>query len=145
MSRYLLDTNIISNVTKPTPSASLLSWMSGQRDEDLFISTLTVGEIWRGLLAMPAGGRQDRLQTWFNGPQGPLSLFDGRVLSFDGQASLRWAELMADGAARGQPRSALDMIVAAIALANDCIVVTDNEKDFTGLDFINPLRSKPPD
>lgn len=143
MSRYLLDTNIISNVTKPAPSASLLAWMSGQRDEDLFISTLTVGEIWRGLLAMPGGSRQDRVKTWFNGPEGPLSLFDGRVLSFDVQASLRWAKLMADGAARGQPRSALDMIVAAIALANDCIVVTDNEKDFTGLDFINPLRTGP--
>lgn len=143
MSRYLLDTNIIGNSTKPAPSVSLRAWMSGQRDEDLFVSALTVGEIWRGLLAMPAGGKQDLLKTWFNGPEGPLSLFDGRVLSFDARASIHWAELMADGTARGQPRSAMDMIIAAIALANNCIVVTDNEKDFTGLDFINPLRTGP--
>jgi predicted nucleic acid-binding protein len=47
---------------------------------------------------------------------------------------------MVDGNATGRPRSALDMIVAAIAEANDCVVVTDNEKDFAGLDIINPMR-----
>jgi hypothetical protein len=48
---------------------------------------------------------------------------------------------MADGVRAGRPRSALDMILAAVAEANDCIVVTGNEKDFSGLKFINPLRS----
>ena len=52
----------------------------------------------------------------------------------------RWARLMADGKAAGRPRSALDMIIAAVAGANECVVVTDNEKDFAGLEFINPLR-----
>ena len=47
---------------------------------------------------------------------------------------------MAEGTAKGRPRSALDMIIAAVAESNDCIVVTDNEKDFSGLKFINPLR-----
>jgi hypothetical protein len=47
---------------------------------------------------------------------------------------------MAEGAKAGRPRSALDMILAAVAEANGCIVVTDNEKDFAGLVFINPLR-----
>ena len=48
---------------------------------------------------------------------------------------------MAEGTATGRPRSALDMIVAAVAEANDCIVVTDNERDFVGLEIVNPLRS----
>ena len=48
--------------------------------------------------------------------------------------------LMANGKAKGQPRSAFDMIIAAIAEANDCIVVTDNEKDFLGIKTINPIR-----
>lgn len=142
MSRYLLDTNIISNVTKPTPSNFLLEWISDQRDQDLFIASLTIGEIWRGLLAMPAGRKQDQLKNWFNGSEGPLALFNGRVLPFDDRAAIVWAKLMAEGAARGQPRSALDMIIAAIASVNDCIVATDNEKDYTGLDFINPLRAR---
>jgi toxin FitB len=50
---------------------------------------------------------------------------------------------MADGSARGQPRSALDMIIAAVAEANDCVLVTDNEKDFAGLKVLNPLRVQP--
>jgi predicted nucleic acid-binding protein len=53
VTRYLLDTNIISNVVKPQPSESLLAWMSTQRDEDLFITSLTVAEIRRGFLEKP--------------------------------------------------------------------------------------------
>ena len=63
MTRYLLDTNIISNVTQPNPSPSLLEWMSEQADTDLFISALTVAEIQRGLLQKPAGKKRSALET----------------------------------------------------------------------------------
>jgi predicted nucleic acid-binding protein len=62
------------------------------------------------------------------------------VLPFDDRADLAWARLMAEGTAAGRPRSALDMIVAAVAEVHDCMIATDNEKDFAGLNFINPLR-----
>lgn len=140
MTRYLLDTNIISNVVKPTPSASLLDWMAEQRDDALFIASLTVAEIRRGVLEKPAGRKREALDAWFAGPEGPQALFAGRILPFDDRAGLIWARLMADGKIAGQPRSGLDMIVAAVADANNCVVVTDNEKDFAGLRFINPLR-----
>jgi predicted nucleic acid-binding protein len=80
------------------------------------------------------------LEHWFAGPEGPQALFAGRVLPFDEPAALIWARLMAQGTEVGKPRSALDMIIAAIAEANDCVVVTDNERDFVGLNFINPIR-----
>ena len=48
---------------------------------------------------------------------------------------------MSEGKAKGRPRSALDMIIAAIAEAQDCLVVSDNEKDFSGIDILNPLRA----
>jgi toxin FitB len=140
--RYLLDTNIISNVTKPSPSESLLMWMAQQNDEDLFIASLTVAEIRQGLLEKPAGKRRDQLDAWFFGPEGPQSLFAGRVLSFDESASLIWARLMADAKTRGQPRSALDTIIAAVAEANQCVVVTDNERDFPGIETFNPIRAR---
>jgi toxin FitB len=142
VTRYLLDTTIISNATKPSPSTALLAWMAGQADNDLFISSLTVGEIWRGLLEKSAGKKRALLEAWFAGPEGPQALFAGRVLPFDEKAALIWAQLMANGTAKGRPRSALDMIVAAVAEANGCVVVTDNEKDFTGLKFVNPLRAR---
>ena len=141
MSRHLLDTNIIGNVTKPAPSAALVAWMAEQADEDLFISALTVAEIRRGLLEKPAGKKRKELERWFSGPEGPQALFAGRVLPFDEKAGLVWARLMADGTAAGQPRSPLDMIIAAVAEANDCVLVTDNEKDFIGLKTVNPLRA----
>ena len=138
--RFLLDTNIISNVTKPTPSVALLDWLAEQADQDLYISSLTVAEIRRGVLEKPAGRRRRELEEWFAGPDGPQALFAGRVIPFDEKAGLAWAKLMADGKTRGRPRSALDMIIAAIAEANDCVVVTDNERDFEGVEIINPLR-----
>lgn len=140
MTRYLLDTNIISNIVKPQPSASLLAWMAAQRDEDLFIASLTVAEIRRGILEKPRGKKRDALDAWFVGPEGPQALFTGRILSFDAKAGLIWARLMAEGKVAGRPRSGLDMIIAAVAGANECVVVTDNEKDFAGLQIINPLR-----
>ena len=143
MSRYLLDTNIISNVTKPVPSTSLVAWIAEQADEDLFISSLTLAEVRRGVLEAPAGRKRDALGAWFAGPEGPSALFAGRVLPFDEKAGLVWARLMAEGTARGRPRNALDTIIAATAEANDCIVVTDNERDFSGVECINPLRGTP--
>ncbi len=140
MTRDLLDTNIISNVVKPRPSETLLSWMAKQRDEDLFIASLTVAEIQRGILEKPRGTKRDALDTWFAGPDGPQALFAGRILAFDDKAGLIWARLMADGKAAGKPRSALDMIIAAVAAANDCVVVTNNEKDFARLKVVNPIR-----
>lgn len=138
--RYLLDTNIISNVTKPSPSPALLTWMAEQDDDDLFIASLTMAEIRRGILEKPAGRRRNELEDWFVGPEGPQALFAGRVLPFDEAAALIWARFMADGKSSGRTRSALDTIIAAVAEANGCVVVTDNEKDFAGVEIINPLR-----
>lgn len=140
--RYLLDTNILSNVTKPAPSEALLAWMADQTDTDLFISSLTVAEIRRGILEKPAGKKREQLEVWFSGAEGPQALFASRILPFDEKAGLVWARLMADGKTKGHPRSGLDTIIAAIAEANECVVVTDNERDFEGIDIVNPLRGR---
>ena len=140
MSRYLLDTNILSNPTKPAPSQMLAAWLAEQADEDLFIPSLSVAEIWRGVQEKPAGKKRTELERWFAGPNGPQSVFAGRILPFDEKASLFWGRLMAEGTKLGRPRSGFDMMVAAAAEASGCILVTDNEKHFAGLKFINPLR-----
>jgi predicted nucleic acid-binding protein len=140
VTRYLLDTNIISNIVKPKPPDSLLAWMAAQRDVDLFIASLTVAEIRRGILEKPRGKKRDALDAWFSGPEGPQALFAGRILPFDDKAALVWARLMAEGKAAGRPRSGLDMIIAAVAGSNDCVVVTANERDFAGLGIVNPMR-----
>ena len=100
-----------------------------------------VAEIRRGILETPAGKKRRELERWFSGPEGPQALFAGRVLPFDEKASLIWARLMSDVTAKGRPRSPLDMIIAAIAEANDCVIVTENERHFAGLKIINPMRA----
>jgi predicted nucleic acid-binding protein len=139
--RFLLDTNIISDIVKPKPSEALLAWMGEQIDENLYISSMTVAEISRGALELPNGKRRRDLETWFSGPDGPQALFAGRVLPFDEKAGLVWAKLMADGRIRGRSQSALDAIIAAIGKANGCIVVTANEKDFRDVETVNPLKT----
>ena len=140
MTRYLLDTNIISNATRPAPAASLMAWLADQHDGDLFIAAFTVAEVWRGVLATPAGRKRDELERWFAGPEGPRRLFAGRVLPFEENAALIWGRLMATSATMGRPRSGLDTIIASVAEANGCVVVTDNESDFEGVDIFNPMR-----
>ena len=138
--RYLLDTNIITGGIKPEPPAALLAWLGAQADNDLHIASLTVAEVRRGILDKPAGRKRAALDAWFAGPEGPQALFAGRILPFDERAALVWAKLMSDGKTAGRPRSPLDMIVAAVAAANGCVVVTGNEKDFAGIEVFNPLR-----
>ena len=140
MTRYLLHTNIISEAVKPAPSRAFSAWLGEQKDDDLHIASLTVAEIRRGILEKPRSQRRDALDAWFTGPEGPQTLFAGRILPFDDRAGLVWARLMADGKASGRPRSGLDTIIASVAVADGCVVVTGNERHFSGVDVVNPMR-----
>ena len=141
MTRYLLDTNIISEALKPRPSASIAGWLQSQADTDLYIAALTVAEIWRGVLTTPGGRRRRGLESWFTGSQGPQALFRDRILPFDGRAAIEWGRIMAEGWIAERPRSPLDMLIAATAVANDCVVVTANERHFQDVvECLNPLN-----
>lgn len=140
MTRFLPDTNIVSETIKPRPSAALLAWLGKQRNDSLYIAALSLAELRRGMLRLPVGKKRNALQDWFEGADGPPRLFAGRVLPFDAGAASHWALLMAEGDHVGRPRSPLDMVIAATALTHDCRIVTANEKDFAGLDVLNPLE-----
>jgi toxin FitB len=139
VTRYLLDTNIVSDATRPQPSQGVADWFTRQINTDLFISTLTLAEIWRGILEKPAGRKRRDLESWFDGTDGPRTLFRGRILPFDEAAGLEWASIMAGGKRAGRSRAALDMIIASTAIANECVVVTLNDRHFAGVvETLNP-------
>jgi toxin FitB len=141
---YLLDTNVVSDSLKPKPSPAIADWIEGQAGSDLFIATLTIAEIWRGILELPLGRRRHDLETWFAGPEGPRALFRDRILAFDEGSAIEWGRIIAEGRLLGRSRSPIDMIIAAIAAANSCVVVTANERHFQDVvEFINPLRAAP--
>ena len=141
--RFLLDTNVVSEAAKSHPSPALVRWLGVRPDNALYISSLTVAEIRRGVLEKAPGRRRRELEAWFAGPEGPQTLFTGRVLAFGDEAALAWARLMADGTAACRPRSALDMIVAAIAVAHGLTVATVNERHFRDISipWVNPLSA----
>ena len=141
MSRYLLGTNILSEPTKPAPSQLLADWLVEQAEDEHFIASLSLAEIWRGVEEKPVGRRRTELERWFAGPNGPQSVFAGHILPFDEEAALVWGSLMAEGTRSGRPRSPIDMMIAAVADANGCTLVSGNEKHFAGLKFINPMRA----
>jgi toxin FitB len=140
VNRYLLDTAILEHVIKPTSSAALAAWLDEQPDESLYICSMNLAEIWNGILQLAAGEKRSKQEGWFSTPKGRRVIFGGRVLKFDDNAALIWARLMAERGAAGLPCAPIDMIYAAIAEANHCILVTDNEDRFTGLHVLNPMK-----
>ncbi|MGH9518235.1 MAG: PIN domain-containing protein [Terriglobales bacterium] len=136
--RYLLDTNVLSELSRPAPNAAVIAWLRAQPAETLYIASFTMAELWRGVLELPSGARRRGLEAWMSGPSGLGAMFAGRTLPFDSAAALVWARLMAEGTSRGRPRSDLDMLIVATAEVNGCIVVTANERDFSGIPNFNP-------
>jgi predicted nucleic acid-binding protein len=111
----LLDTNVISELWKSEPSASVLTWLDAQLIETLYLSSVTVAELRFGIAAMPESKRraiyQDRLEREV------LPMFIDRVLPFDLMASHTYATLMARARAQGTPIGHADGYIAAIASA----------------------------
>lgn len=130
---FLLDTNIVSDAIKPRPNDALARWIMDQIDHELFLSAVSVGEIRRGVLELPAGRKRTSLEQWYAGPRGPLGMFGARILAFDARTAECWADLTAEGRRTGRPRSPIDMMIAATAIVNGLTVVTLNERDFNGV------------
>ena len=140
MTRYLLDTGILNHLLAPTPPAPLTGWLDQQADENLYICSMNLAEIWNGILELAAGEKRNEREGWFTGPRGPRVIFGNRVLNFDDEAAMVWARLVAERENAGLPCAPVDMIYAAVAEANSCILVTDDESRFTGLNVLNPMK-----
>lgn len=140
MIRYLLDTNIISDATKPAPSEKLETWMSNQPDSSLFISAITIGEVWKGILLLDEGAKKRRLHDWFISSEGPQALFKERVLPFDSGAALVWADHLRLDRQEGKQRNSIDVMIGSIAEHHSCTVATNNEKDFHRFTVFNPMK-----
>lgn len=140
MTRYLLDTGILNRIFTPDPPEPLAAWLDQQPDESLYICSMNLAAIWNSLLALAAGEKPSEQEGWFAGPRGQRIVFGNRVLNFDAKAGEVWAHLLAERGKAGQPCAPVDMMYAAIAEVNNCVLVTENEERFSGLQCFNPLR-----
>ena len=134
---YLVDTNSFSETVKPRPDPKLLTWLR-LHEAELYVSTITLGEIRRGIERLPAGKRQDQLRTWL------MELAAGlqeRVLSFNASTAHVWGQLKAEWEREGLSIASLESQIAATAHRYGLTIVTRNVADFqkTGVKVINPF------
>ena len=140
----VLDTNIVSEVMKTAPSSRVIGWLNSKATSDLFVTTITVGEIEFGLRSLPAGRRRRLLRNKFE--QFTARGFEGRVLLFDETAARAYGDIMTSRRERGRPISVPDGQIAAIARVSGFIIATRNTADFEdcGVDLVNPFGTGAP-
>ena len=138
---FLLDTNVVSETTRPQPSAMVLGWIAAQPGESLFISAITIGELLRGALLLAAGKKRNALLRWIE--TGIKADFAGRILPVDTAVMERWAELQIATQKVGRRLPLMDSLLAATALAHGLTLATRNLADFkaAGVPLLDPWTS----
>jgi predicted nucleic acid-binding protein len=132
---YLVDTNVFSEAVKPKPDARIVAWLN-KHESEIYVSTITIGEIRRGIERLSEGKRRNRLRAWL------ISICDcmkGRVLSFNTSAAHVWGQLKAKWDRTGITVPSLDSQIAATAQRHQLTLVTRNSRDFekTGIKIVN--------
>lgn len=132
---YLLDTYVLSELRRREPDVHVVRWLDLRPPGTLFLSVLTLGELRKGVEALPAGARKQALDDWL-ATELP-AYFGGRILPIDARVADRWGRLVAQA---GRAVPAIDSLLAATALAHGLTLVTRNVRDFQhlGLAVIDP-------
>ncbi len=136
--KYLLDTCVISELTKAFPSERVVKWISELSEEDLFLSVFTIGEITKGIGKLPPGRRRNLLSDWVN--KELSDRFENRVLDFTSEISQVWGKIQAEAELKGKTLSLIDGLIASIAIFHGMVLVTRNITDFeqSGVEIMNP-------
>lgn len=137
----VLDTNVLSELMKPSPEARVAVWVAAQPATSLFTTTVTQAEILVGLALLPRGRRREALE------KAAVALFDedlaGRVIAFDSAAAQACAKIVPARYRAGRPISQYDAQIAAIAASRGAGIATRNTADFDGCGILlfNPWKS----
>jgi predicted nucleic acid-binding protein len=136
--RFLLDTCVISELVAKQPDPGVVQWVDNVDEEKLFLSTITIGEIKKGIEKLAASSHRSALAEWLEDEL--LVRFKDKILPIDTAVMLIWGKLAADLEKRGQRMPAIDSLLAATALQGGLGLVTRNEDDFAhcGVAVINP-------
>ncbi|CAN5372979.1 type II toxin-antitoxin system VapC family toxin [soil metagenome] len=136
---YLLDTNVVSQSSKPKPSANILAWLRSVDDHELCISAMTVRELRYGAERATAAGHPAAAAIT-QGVDAVIAAYAGRILPIDEAVAAVWGRMLAE-----RDGDEEDTALAATALVNGLTLVTANIKDVTdrGVPLLNPSRSPP--
>ncbi|MCB1224309.1 MAG: type II toxin-antitoxin system VapC family toxin [Verrucomicrobiales bacterium] len=134
---YLVDTNIWSEPARKKPDPRVTQWLRDHESE-LYVSSISIGEIRRGIERLPTSARKTKLHTWL---QSICDCMKGRVLSFNTSTAHVWGQLKAKWDRQGIRVPSIDSQIAATAHRHGLVLVTRNVRDFqnTGIKLLNPF------
>ena len=138
MTRYLLDTNIVSELIKARPDERVVEWIRAADEVDLHLSVLTFAEIRFGIEKLAQGARRERLRHWMDTEL--TDRFEDRILDIDRSIAELWGVIMARAAAVSLRLPVMDTLLAATAEHHGMMMVTRNVRDFAraGVTTLDP-------
>jgi len=138
---FLLDTCVLSEMVKPRPDNRVVAWLGAQRPDALHISTLTLGELQKGVAKLGPSARKTYLETFLH-----TDIRDGfaeRTLNVDSEVAMLWGQLVAKSEQAGQRMPYVDSLIAATAMCHGLTLVTRNTRDVvsSGVTLLNPWEA----
>lgn len=137
----VVDTNVVSELMRPSPSPVVVGWVR-RSERELYTTSITLAEIRYGIERLADGRRKELLRST---AEEVFADFEERVLPFDAKAAVLYATIVSDRDRAGLPIDGFDAQIASICRAHRAALATRNSKDFqgTGTDVIDPWQPDP--
>ena len=133
--KYLVDANVLSELTKPSPNPRVVAWLRAQESQ-IAIDPIILGELRFGILILPKGKKRSALERWFDAGVGRL-----HCLPWSSDTGLQWAKLLARLRTTGKAMPVKASLIAATALVHELAIATRNPADFVhaGVRIVDPF------
>ncbi|NJN16126.1 MAG: type II toxin-antitoxin system VapC family toxin [Oscillochloris sp.] len=138
--KYLLDTNVISELISKQPNRAVLDWLDQLDPQAVYLSAITLGEIRKGIEKLPLSERRATVMQWLETDL--LIRFAGKIADLNTAVMLTWGEMVGQLELAARPMPAIDSLIAAIVRQGNFVLVTRNDADFqhTGITVMNPWK-----
>ena len=135
--KFLVDANVLSEATRTQPNERCVGWLK-EHEPEIVVDPIILGEIRLGILLLPKGRRQRKLEQWFDAGVQRL-----HCVPWDAETGLRWAELLAALRQSGRAMPIKDSLIAATALVHGLTVATRNRSDFekANVRIVDPFQT----
>ncbi len=136
--KFLLDTCVISELSRKEPAPYVAEWVSGVDENNLFISALTIGEIYKGIGRLPDSAKKTALYSWLI--HDLEERFYNRIIAFDSAVAAVWGKIQAQSELAGKSMPIIDGQIAATGICHSLTIVTRNVSDMeiSGATLYNP-------
>jgi len=137
---FLLDTCVISELVKPKPNSKIIEWIRNCHEQNLFLSSLTIGEIKKGISKLSESKKKRNLMHWLENDL--LQRFNQRILAIDESVALTWGDMLSSCEKKGIQVPVIDGLIASTAIVHGMTLVTRNIEDIepTGVAVHNPWK-----